>query len=180
MGVDVFLLIICIVFTALSLLVGLYFVFTFQHPEDKKTGWFSKIIITLALGVSTMNVLMLPLDAINRSSGSTLHIDIMCWVFTIISIVLAFVVIPFTIMLFEGQEDDQCKHPLLRAFLLIIPFLAFLLILFLILWFAVGRCEVPITIHKGALDSGSGACAECCMYHFYYKCFMNFLNDMTK
>ena len=169
--VDVFLIIICIVFTALCLFVGLYFVFTFQLDEDKKTMWFEKIICILGIGCSAMNVLMLPLDSINRSSGNTLHIEIMCWVFTIISFVLAFLVIPFTIAYNEGKDDEDVKHPILRAFLFLIPFIAFIIIFFLILWFAVGRCEVPVVIHTTTVSSSlqTGACTDCCMYFFYLK-----------
>lgn len=172
MGVDVFLIIIVIVFTFLSLLVGLYFVTTFEHPEDKKQSWFYKIVVILALGVSAMNVLILPLDSINRSSGNTIEVDIMCWVFTIISIVLAFVIIPFSVMYYESKDDESIKHPLLRSILCVVPFLLFFVVLFLILWFAVGRCDIPITVLSGMpkqtdLDFAS-ACDDCRMFFFYF------------
>lgn len=145
---DVFLIIAVIIFTVLALLVGVYYVYMFEHPEDKGKAWFYKVIVGLSLAISAMNVLMLPIDAINRTTGNTLDVEVMCWVFTIASLVLAFVIIPFSIMYYEGQDDEDVKHPLVRAILCVIPFLLFILILFLILWFAVGRCEVPIDIYS--------------------------------
>ena len=173
MAFDIFLCIICIVFTALCLVAGFYMVHRFQHPEDKWNSWFPKIVVTLSLGVASMNVLLLPLDAINRSSGNTLQIDIMCWVFTIASLVLAFIICPFTMFYYENkdEEDELGKdcHPIRKAILELIPFLPFLVILFLILWFAVGRCEIPIEAHTTPtttdINSLDGACTNCSMFH---------------
>ena len=149
--VDVLLIIICIVFTVLCLFIGLYMVTQFQMDTEKHQSWFSKIIVTLALGCSAMNVLLLPLDALNRNSGTTLQIDVMCWIFTIISAALAFVVIPFTMKLYENSEDEDVKHPFCRSFFGLIPSILFIVIFFFILYFAVGHCEVPLTRHAGAL-----------------------------
>lgn len=149
--IDWFLIIVCIVFSLLSLFIGFYTVIHFQHPEDKNKSWFCKIIVTLGLGVSAMNVLLLPLDSLNRASGNTLDISLMCWIFTIASAALAFVVIPFTASLYENFEDEECKHPICKALFGVIPFVLFVIIFFLILWFAVGRCEVPIERHAGVL-----------------------------
>lgn len=181
--VDVFLIIVCIVFSALALFAGFYIVNSFQHPEDKHTSWFAKIIVILALGVATMNVLMLPLDALNRKG--TLKIDIMCWIFTIVSLVLAFIIIPFATNYYENKDDESVKHPLCKAFLVPIPFLLFVVIMFLILWFAVGRCEVPIVAYAGQVydtaDQGEGACDNCRMFlqMFFFKEHLFFTNTNT-
>ena len=105
----------------------------------------------LAMGVSAMNVLLLPLDSLNRNTGSTLQIDLMCWIFTIISAVLAFIIIPFTIKFYENMEDEDCKHPFCRSFWGLLPSLIFIIVFFLILYFAVGHCDVPLTRHAGTM-----------------------------
>lgn len=163
--VDVFLIIVCIIFTGLALLAGFYIVIAFQTPEMKGKDIFAKIIVILSLGVATMNVLMLPLDALNREG--TLHIDIMCWIFTIISAVLAFIITPAVTNYYENKDDDDVKHPLCKALLVPIPFIIFVIVLFLILWFAVGRCEIPITVYSGdSLTTAvpTGACTKCRMF----------------
>jgi hypothetical protein len=148
--VDVFLIIICIVFTVLCLFIGLYMVVQFQMDTEEHS-WFSKIIVMLALGCSAMNVLLLPLDALNRNSGTTLKIDIMCWIFTIASAALAFIVVPFTMKFYENSIDEDVKHPLCKSFFGLIPSIIFIVVFFLILYFIVGQCEVPLTRHAGVL-----------------------------
>lgn len=168
--VDVFLIIVCIVFSFLSLLAGFYIVIAFQTPEMKGKDIFAKVIVILSLGVATMNVLMLPLDALNRKA--TLHIDIMCWVFTIISAVLAFIVSPAVTNYYENKDDEDVKHPLCKALLVPIPFIIFVVVLFLILWFAVGRCEVPIVAYAGdelSDNVNNGTCEKCRMFYSILK-----------
>jgi len=165
--VDYFLIVVCIVFTLLSMFVGFYTVTHFQHPEDRHTSWFPKIIVTLALGTSAMNVLLLPLDSLNRSSGSTIRVDYLCWLFTIISAALAFFIIPFTMNLYENYEDDDCESPVKSALCSLIPFILFVGVFGALLWTFVGVCEIPIDYHLGEvvdsvgdLDNGS----NCSMY----------------
>jgi LMBR1 domain-containing protein 1 len=165
--VDVFLIIVCIIFTTLSMGVGFYFVISFQHKEDRFAGfypWFSKVIVTLSLGVAAMNVLVLPLDSLNRSTANTLDIELMCWIFAIISLGLAFVILPFAMSYYENHDDETVSSPTLKAVLCVIPFLLFVLIFFLILWFAVGRCLIPVQVQTsvlGGVEVLSRACEEC-------------------
>lgn len=182
---DVFLIIVVIIFTILALLIGVYYVYMFEHPEDKGKAWFYKVIVGLSLAISAMNVLILPIDAINRTTGNTLNVEDMCWFFTIISLVLAFVIIPFSVMYYEGQDDEDVKRPLLRAILCVIPFLLFIVILFLILWFAVGRCEVPIDVYEavetvGSPEPGLTCSGDCRMIFFFFLNSILYLCNQTK
>jgi hypothetical protein len=168
--VDIFLIIVCIVFTGLSFAVGLYIVVSFQHKEDRVGpfySWMCKIIVTVSLGCAAMNVLILPLDALNRATHNSLQIDLMCWIFTIASLGLAFVVVPFAIGYYERHDDEDEKCPTIKSLLCVIPFLLFALIFFLILWFAVGRCEIPVLVQQTPLMSSSEAnkpgCDNCRM-----------------
>ena len=166
--VDVFLIIVCIVFSVLSFVVGFFIIAMFQTKEDRFGpcySWFCKIIAILAFGCAAMNVLCLPLDALNRASGNGLKIDLMCWVFLIVSAILCFVVLPFSITLYENKDDEDHKCPVCCAFLSVVPFLLFVLIFFLILWFAVGRCEIPVLVQKSDLVDTEGElggpCTSC-------------------
>jgi uncharacterized membrane protein len=164
--VDVFLIIVCIIFTFLSFAVGLYFVVSFQHTEDRFSGWhplFCKIIVTISLGVAAMNVLLLPLDSLNRSSGNTIDVELMCWIFTLASVVMAFVVLPFAMGYYENHDDETIKHPTIKAALCVVPFLLFVLIFFLILWFAVGRCEIPVNVQLSPLLDDPNALSDDCL-----------------
>jgi hypothetical protein len=170
--VDVFLIIVCIVFTVLSMACGLYIVFMFQHKEEGFTGCYSifcRIVITLGIGIATMNVLLLPLDALNRASRNTVNIELMCWIFTITSAGFVFIILPFAISYYEGKEDPSVKSPICRSLCCLIPFVLFVGIFCIILWFAVGYCEIPITRQSSSLVTDPAAlsapCHDCCMSH---------------
>lgn len=163
--VDVFLIIVCIVFSVLSFVVGFFIITMFQNKEDRFGpcySWFCKIIAILAFGCAAMNVLCLPLDALNRSSQNTLQIDLMCWVFLIVSAVLCFAVLPFSISLYENKDEEDHKCPVCCAFLTVIPFLLFVVIFFLILWFAVGRCEIPVLVQTSDMSENEGILIAAC------------------
>lgn len=138
-----------IVLCVLAILVGIFFVFRFQMPEDKNTHWLSKIVIILTIGIAGMNVLMLPLDALNRQTTDYMNTTLMCWIFTIVSAVLAFLIIPYLIGFYEASQDEDVKHPICRAIFGVIPFLLFAIIFLIILYFAVAVCEVPVTLQAG-------------------------------
>jgi hypothetical protein len=114
-----------------------------------------------------MNVLILPLDALNRATHNTLQIDLMCWIFTIASLALAFAVVPFAMGYYERHDDEDEKCPTIKSLLCVIPFLLFALIFFLILWFAVGRCEIPVLVQQtllvGEQEVERAGCATCRM-----------------
>jgi preprotein translocase subunit SecY len=171
--VDIFLIIVCIIFTALSFAIGFYFVISFQHTEDRFDGWhpfICKVLITLSLGVAAMNVLLLPLDSLNRASGNSLDIELMCWIFTIASVILAFVILPFAMSYYENHDDTTVTHPTLKAALCVIPFLLFMAIFLLILWFAVARCEIPVNVQTSPLVTSDSFlnddCPDCRIFHF--------------
>ena len=168
---DYFLIAIIVIFTFLSLFVGFYAVIHFQHPEDRHTSWFPKIIVTLSLGISAMNVLLLPLDSLNRSSGSTIPIELLCWGFSIASGLLVFFIIPFTMSYYENIEDEE-PSPIKSAIWSLIPFILFVIGFGYVLLVLVGRCEIPIESHISydilenltLLNEGS----NCSMYFFFF------------
>jgi hypothetical protein len=173
--VDIFLIVVCVVLTLLSLGVGFYFVISFQHPEDRWAGfypWFSKIIVTLSLGIAAMNVLVLPLDSLNRATLNTVNIELMCWIFAIASLGLSFVILPFTISYYENHDDETVTHPTCKAAICVIPFLLFVLVFFLILWFAVGRCVIDVNVQSSDLGDESitsGDCSTCRIFRAVYR-----------
>ena len=178
MGYPWFLIIVIIAFIALSLWVGLYIILNFQHPEDKHSGWFPKIIGVLAFTFSTMNVLMLSLDSINRSSNNGLNMEIMCLIFTIGSVVVGFILIPFTIFYFERKIDEDTKHPISCAIGATIAFFLLLVIVFIIFYFAVAYCEVSIEVQTTQLTSSYPVleCPECKMSKATWQISPSFLS----
>lgn len=142
--VDWLLIVLIIGFSALSLFCGIMLVYRFQMDDEKKDFLIIKCVAALGIGISGLNVLLLPLDSVNRLTGSTLNLDTMCWIVTIISAVLVFIVLPYCIMLREALDDDDVSRPYLKSALYLIPYLIFVLAFLLVIWFVVGNCEIPV------------------------------------
>lgn len=166
--VDVFLIVVCIVFTLLCFFAAFFMIALFQMREEGMApchAWFGRIIATIAFGTAAMNVLVLPLDALNRSSSNTLEIELMCWIFTLLSLILAFVVLPFSIFFYENKDDEEHKCPIFCALLAIVPFVLFAAIFFVVLWFAVGYCEIPVQVLSSTiveeLEDLDKPCLDC-------------------
>jgi LMBR1 domain-containing protein 1 len=140
---------------------------SFQHSQDRFStfsSWFCKIVVALSLGVAAMNVLLLLLDSINRSSQNSLNIELMCWIFTIISLALSFVILPFCMTYYENNDDETVTSPTCKAIFCTLPFLLFVAVFFVILWFVVGRCLIPINVQQSELvtpDLLSEICDDC-------------------
>lgn len=62
---DVFLIIVTVVAFFILLVVGLYLVVKFQHPDDKNDAYLPKLIVILGFVTSGATVLLLPLDKAN-------------------------------------------------------------------------------------------------------------------
>ena len=64
--VDPFLIIVTVVAFVLLLIVGLYFVVYYQHPDDKNEAYLPKFIVIFGFVLAGATVLMLPLDVANN------------------------------------------------------------------------------------------------------------------
>lgn len=90
------------------LIIGIVtFIIYMQHPDDKLTAWFPKIVLFLGLFLACVNVLLLPFDVAMRGSAPLLSMG-MLWYIAFISVGgWAIVVVPFTIFFYESDEDDS-------------------------------------------------------------------------
>jgi LMBR1 domain-containing protein 1 len=100
--VDYAIYIVVAVIVGVVLLIGnAVFIIQFQHPDDRLTAWFPKIIVFMGLFLACSVVLLLPFDA---SMSQSCQVDPSCtvseglaqlWYFMFLSIaIMAFVVIP--------------------------------------------------------------------------------------
>jgi len=114
-GYNVMLIIITVVITCLAVVANMYLIVHFQHPEDRNQAWFPKAIVLLALTVTELSILMLPLDVGNRNSCAehvaltacslTLPMRSLWYAVYMTMGLLVAVVIPFTIYYYEADSD---------------------------------------------------------------------------
>ncbi|RCV43904.1 hypothetical protein SETIT_9G331800v2 [Setaria italica] len=65
---NVALVIVAAVVSVLVLLVSVYLLVNYQHPDDANQAYFPKLVIVLGLTVAVLSILMLPADVANRQA----------------------------------------------------------------------------------------------------------------
>jgi hypothetical protein len=64
---DVFLILVIVVAFLILLVSSVYFLVHYQHPEDRNTAFFPKLVVLGAFLISGFTVLGLPLDVANNA-----------------------------------------------------------------------------------------------------------------
>ncbi|URE24162.1 LMBR1-like membrane protein [Musa troglodytarum] len=121
------LVIVAVVVCVLVLLVNVYLLVNYQHPDDVNQAYFPKLVVVLGLSVAAVSILMLPADVANRQacqhaiySGActlTLPMKDLWLVVYVADAVLVFLVIPFAMFYYEGDQDKTIGKRLKSALL---------------------------------------------------------------
>lgn len=111
--IDIFMLILTIIFSIVLLAVSLYIVIQFSHPDDNGcgNGLLSKIVAVLGLALAWGQVFFLPLDVANaRGTGGGFRMDIAWQLLYIVYAIMLFGIVPLAISIYEVDPDDsKCK-----------------------------------------------------------------------
>lgn len=75
-GYNYFLIVITAVVCVLAVLVALYMLIAFQHPEDRNQAWFPKAVVIFGISLAIWTVLLIPLDVANRQACYLPHCSI--------------------------------------------------------------------------------------------------------
>ena len=100
----------------LVLLVSLYLLVHFQHPEDKNQAWIPKLVVLLGFTIAMWTVLLFPLDVANQqacdlldiplsSCETTLPMTQLWYAVYIANMVITFVLVPFSIFYYEADSE---------------------------------------------------------------------------
>lgn len=113
--VDIFLICVIVISLSILLVVGLYFLVKYQHPDDKNDAYIPKLVVWLGFVLAGATVLMLPLDVANNEGyagcagfdtkfcgglNMTLLWDIIYWSIP----VWVFVLIPLSTFYYEADD----------------------------------------------------------------------------
>lgn len=110
-----FLIICTVVIAILVLLISLYFVVHYQHPEDKNQAWIPKIVVLLGFAVAMWTILLFPLDVANQqacdlniplsSCDADLPMKQLWYAVYIANMAITFILVPFSIFYYEADSD---------------------------------------------------------------------------
>ncbi|KAG1339050.1 putative LIMR family protein [Cocos nucifera] len=124
------LVIVAVVVCVLVLLVSIYLLVNYQHPDDVNQAYFPKLVVVLGLSVAVISILMLPADVANRHAcrhaiyngacNLTLPMKTLWFVVYIADAVLVFFVIPFAMFYYEGDQDKSVAKRLKSALLWVV------------------------------------------------------------
>lgn len=111
------LLIVAIIVCVLVFIFNVYLLVNYQHPDDVNQAYFPKFVVVLGLSVAVISILMLPADVANRQAcrhsiynGAcqlTLPMKDLWLAVYIADAILVFLVIPFAIFYYEGDQDKS-------------------------------------------------------------------------
>lgn len=127
---DWFLVLVLAVLFLLCLVVSVYILVNFQHPEDKNQAYPPKIVVIVSLTLAMMSVLLLPLDIANRASCTedvafsecTFTLPMRDLWFALYMSIFAIVVFVLPFMLFFYESDsEECAHIYSCSILLSLP-----------------------------------------------------------
>ncbi len=126
--------VVTVVVAILVLLVSLYLVVNYQHPEDRNQAWIPKIVVLLGFAVAFWTILLFPLDVANQqacaldvplsSCETTLPMTQLWYAVYIAAMAITFVAVPFSIFYYEADSDwwvgrrRQVRRPCCGSWLL--------------------------------------------------------------
>ena len=143
---EVYLIIVTILFAIITVLINIYLLALYCHPEDKGLGTtgFSQAVVVLGLTLSWAIVLMLPLDVGNsRGDGDMDMYNFWLAMFMIIAFVIA-ILIPSAIYFYESDEDDPFKRRLFWTIFQEICTLIIALAILFITWAFWRWADIPV------------------------------------
>ncbi|KAL6861591.1 hypothetical protein ACP4OV_017291 [Aristida adscensionis] len=124
------LVIVAVVVSVVVLLVSVYLLVNYQHPDDANQAYFPKLVVVLGITVAVLSILMLPADVANRQacrraiySGAcslTLPMKSLWLAVYIADAVLVFLVIPFAMFYYEGDQDKSVGKRLRTALMWVV------------------------------------------------------------
>ena len=142
--VDAWLLILTIVGSVLILALSIYLFIVYSHPNDNKdvVGWLGRVVVIASLFTIFGLVMILPLDIANaRGYGGGLNMDFLYKALLIIDFILLIFLVPFTLVLYETDEDNRLMSRICRAFCYEIIFIIIAIVLGLIAFGTLRKAE---------------------------------------
>ncbi|XP_072967359.1 LIMR family protein Os06g0128200 [Typha angustifolia] len=157
------LVIVAVVVCVLVLLVNVYLLVNYQHPDDVNQAYFPKLVVVLGLTVAAISILMLPADVANKHAcrhaiyngacNLTLPMKTLWLVVYIVDAVLVFIIIPFAMFYYEGDQDKSVGKRLKSALLWVLLSVIVCGLCLGILYALVGKVDFTVRHLSSSVES---------------------------
>lgn len=147
-GFNWFLIIVCIVVALLMVVVAVYTLLHYQHPEDRNQAWWPKIVVVFSIWLSVCTVLFFPIDVTNRKSCShEIPIDLcqfaipateIWYILVITNVVVTWFVIPFTMFYYEADRDYSIFRRIISGVVWVLGMLVVMGLLLGLMYYYIG------------------------------------------
>lgn len=146
---DAFLIIITIIIAVLLVLVNIYLLAIYCHPDDNEFGasLVCKILVVLGLTLAWAQVLLLPLDVGNTRANGGLDMITFWYAIYGAAALCITILLPFAIFYYESDEEKGMLGRLWWAFLSEICTIIIVSLILFISWAFLSVADVPITIY---------------------------------
>ncbi|KAK8577353.1 hypothetical protein V6N13_027632 [Hibiscus sabdariffa] len=148
------LVIVAVVVCVLVLLINVYLLINYQHPDDANQAYFPKFVVVFGLSIAAISILMLPADVANRQAcrraiyngacNLTLPMKELWLAVYIADAVLVFFVIPFAMFFYEGDEEKSVGKRIKSALLWVVTTAIVCALLLGILYVKVGKVDFSV------------------------------------
>ncbi|GMI71418.1 hypothetical protein like AT5G01460 [Hibiscus trionum] len=148
------LVIVAVIVCMLVLLINVYLLINYQHPDDANQAYFPKFVVVFGLSIAAISILMLPADVANRQAcrhaiyngacNLTLPMKELWLAVYIADAVLVFFVIPFAMFYYEGDEDKSVGKRIKSALLWVVTAAIVCALLLGVLYEKVGMVDFSV------------------------------------
>ena len=143
------------------LVLSFYVLVYYQHPDDKWTNYFPKVVVVLGISLALICILMLPFDVANQGGGigcSTwnagsracggLNLTLIWQILFLLLGLWYFILIPFTMFFYESYEPGVtvCSQIRTASIYSVIIFFVWIAIL-VITFFFLNAVTLPVTTY---------------------------------
>ena len=144
--IDIFFLILMIIFSIFILIISIYIIDYFSTSEEEGcvNNIFLKIIAIIGLMMVFIEILLLPLDVANiHGKGGKLNMNTFWIISFIIVFIFSLVIIPLMINIYELDPDLTTGEKIKNGFLFFIIDAIIFLFLFFILFLCFNKANIP-------------------------------------
>eukprot|EP01041_Mallomonas_annulata_P002734 gene2734-5382_t len=152
----------------LLLVIDVYILVHFQHPDDKNESYVAKFIIVIGLLVSQLSVLLLPIDVANNNGSidcqsnadgnvcGGIDMTLFWQVLLVIVIVMLIVIIPFATFFYEADDGSLTGTEKRSKFCIALKYEFCILVVasatLLSAYFTSSDTSIPVNVHSLSID----------------------------
>ena len=153
---DIWLIIVTIVCFLLMLVLNIFVMFYYLHPDDKGfiNGCFEKMTIIMGSTLLWAFVLLLPLDIANsRGEGSGFNIQTAYVILFVIYLVFLIILLPFVSFFYDTDTENTCCVRFFKSLVYTVLLAVIVIILGLIAWGIVNSTTIGYSQKVGYISS---------------------------